>query len=344
LQEGQAAEAARLLESYLRRQGGTADEFMLLGIALHQAGQGLAGLQALEQAVELEPGNAAAHMNLGQVYRDFGRHPQALAQMERALELRPDYPAASRAAEELRRQLAPPPPQPMGAGAAGYPVAGAGMRLPGGADAMPAAVGVGGDGIDTRPLGARLREAIVQLVTRPGHAVNGGLDSFFNTPGAAGAVVTLFMVSVVLEMLLRLLTPEGREGGALSLAVILGPVLRVIVCAAVIAGFNQVTGNSDEFAGDFGSLALGFGLIGGATRLVLMTVAFLVALVAMVGSPGSVMGVLLAIAVIAALWEFALQVWLVSAATDSNLFLTFVVLGAANTGAAVVTGMLVGGS
>src|SRR4051812_904294 len=76
LQEGQAAEAAQLLESYLRRNGGTADEFMLLGIALHQAGQGLAGLQALEQAVELEPGNAAAHMNLGQVYRDFGRHPQ----------------------------------------------------------------------------------------------------------------------------------------------------------------------------------------------------------------------------------------------------------------------------
>src|SRR5436309_8279142 len=122
LGQNQPAEAARILRLHLQRNPGTATDYMLLGVALSQSGQGLLALQALEQAVAMEPGNATAHYNLGQAYREFGRHREALAELERALQLRPDYPAAARAAGELRERLAPPPssgPPPLGAPAPG---------------------------------------------------------------------------------------------------------------------------------------------------------------------------------------------------------------------------------
>src|SRR5262245_60278051 len=100
------AEAARLLEQYLTDHEGTAAERMLLGVALAQSGEWLMAVQHLEEAVAMEPGNAAAHHNLGLVYREGKRDREALAAFERALKLRPNYPAAARAATELRKRIA----------------------------------------------------------------------------------------------------------------------------------------------------------------------------------------------------------------------------------------------
>src|SRR5262245_29148851 len=102
LQQDRAAEAARVMRGYLSRHEGTASDLVQLGVALAQWGEGLAAIPPLEQAVAMEPNNAAAHFNLGQVYRQGGRQREALAAFERALQLRPDYPAAARAAAELR--------------------------------------------------------------------------------------------------------------------------------------------------------------------------------------------------------------------------------------------------
>jgi tetratricopeptide (TPR) repeat protein len=110
LEQKQPAEAARMLRLYLQRHPGTATDYMLLGVALSESGEGLMALETLEQAVALEPGNAVAHYNLGEAYQGFGRHREALTEWERALQLRPDYPAAARAIADVRRHLAAPPP------------------------------------------------------------------------------------------------------------------------------------------------------------------------------------------------------------------------------------------
>ena len=49
-------------------------------------------------------------------------------------------------------------------------------------------------------------------------------------------------------------------GGGFDVSVLLYPIVSVLVSALVIAGFNRLTGTTDEFATDFGSLALGFAL------------------------------------------------------------------------------------
>src|SRR5438034_6186982 len=122
LQQNRAAEAARVMRGYLSSHTGKAADLVLLGVALAQSGEGLAAIQPLEQAVGMEPNNAVAQFNLGQVYRQGGRQREALAAFERALQLRPDYPAAARAAAELRAAAAPaaggpiPAAAPAGAG------------------------------------------------------------------------------------------------------------------------------------------------------------------------------------------------------------------------------------
>src|SRR5256885_770547 len=48
-----------MLRLHLQRHPGTATEYMLLGVALSESGEGLMALQTLEQAVALEPDNPA---------------------------------------------------------------------------------------------------------------------------------------------------------------------------------------------------------------------------------------------------------------------------------------------
>jgi cytochrome c-type biogenesis protein CcmH/NrfG len=106
LERHQSSEAAQLLRLHLQQHAGTAAEYMLLGVALAESGEGLMALETLEQAVALEPKNAVAHFNLGQAYHQFARNREALCEWERALQLRPSYPAATRAIAEIHRQSA----------------------------------------------------------------------------------------------------------------------------------------------------------------------------------------------------------------------------------------------
>lgn len=112
LQQNRPAEAARIVRLRLQRHTGTAAEYMLLGVALCESGEGLMAVETLEQAVAMEPENAAAHYNLGEAYHTLGRDQEARAEWVRALQLRPDYPAVTRALAELRRPPAAPASAP----------------------------------------------------------------------------------------------------------------------------------------------------------------------------------------------------------------------------------------
>ena len=324
LGQNQPAEAARILRLHLQRNPGTATDYMLLGVVLSQSGQGLLALQALEQAVAMEPGNATAHYNLGQAYREFGRHREALAELERALQLRPDYPAATRAIGEVRRHLVAP------SGANIQPPAGAASPAPLGPPLLPPE----GELVDDRPLLQRLLSAAWQLIGSPGQAFNGGLDHFFNTPGAVGAVVTFFLVSVGLSTVAAWFsTPHGEgSGGALLM---LSSVVSVIATAGTIAMFNQLTGGVGDFGSDFGSLALSFALIEATLSLVSTP---LILLAAPAGAAGFVVG----LAFVVGLWKYGLELGLVMATTEINLFTAIVLLAVARIVSAIATGMVIG--
>jgi tetratricopeptide (TPR) repeat protein len=341
LQQNRPADAAVLLEEYLKTTAGTASDYMLLGAALTQSGQGMMALQALEQAVELEPDNPAAHFNLGQGYRQFGRRSDALTEFERALQLRPDYPAAARAAEELRQPATPPAGSAAAAGAAGAAPGAAAPAFPEDLSSEP---------VDERPLGTQLIDITRQLILSPGRAVDGGLNRFFNTPGAGGAILGLLLLTIAIEVLVWLLAPAGErsiDGRTVVVAkdpldlvsTVLGPFITILTCAGAIAAFNRITGDSDSFAEQFSSLTLGFGLITATTRLVLIPTVLLAALLGLAG----VSPVLLFFAFLGViLWALYLEVRLVYAATDINLILAVLLLGAATTAAHMVNSAVLG--
>jgi tetratricopeptide (TPR) repeat protein len=116
LRTNRPAEAAALLRALLAVRMGTAEDYMLFGIALAQTGATSAALEALEQAVVIDPRDPVAHFNLGQVYRQAGRDRQALRAFDRACSLRPDYRVAITAAAEMRGRDAP-----LGLGLSGQP-------------------------------------------------------------------------------------------------------------------------------------------------------------------------------------------------------------------------------
>jgi hypothetical protein len=342
LQQNRPADAASLLEEYLKTTAGTATDYMLLGVALTQSGQGMMALQALEQAVELDPANAAAHLNLGHAYRQFGRRSDALAAFERALQLRPDYPAAARAAAELRRQTS---------AAAGF----GGGAIPHGATlgAPPPAASdeLLGEPVDERPLVVQLLEIVRQLILSPSRAIDGGLNRFFSAPGAGGAVLGLLLLTIAVEVLIWLLVPASQQnvnGRMVTVSkeplqlvgTLIGPFLTILTCAAIIAAFNRITGDSDSIEGDFRMLTLGFGLITATTRLVIIPAVPLVALMGLAGIPPALL-FLIFVAVL--IWALFLEVRMVYAATDIPLVLVIVLLSAATTGAAMVNGAVLGG-
>jgi hypothetical protein len=297
---------------------------MLLGVALSQAGQGLLALQALEQAVALEPENAAAHYNLGQAYQGFGRHREAVTELERALQLRPDYPAATRAIGEARRHLVAPSSESI------QPPGGAASYGPLGPPLFP----LEGEPVDDRPLLQRLLGAAWQLIGSPRQAFNGGLDSFFNTPGAIGAVVTFFLVSVGLATVAAWFSaPRGEgSGGALLM---LSSVVSVIATAGTIATFNRLGGGIGDFGADFGSLALSFALIEATLSLVSTP---LILLAGPAGAAGLVAGLIFVVG----LWKYGLELGLVMATTEINLMTAMLLLAVARIVAGIATVTVIG--
>src|SRR5207244_2769898 len=92
--------------------------------------------------------------------------------------------------------------------------------------------------VDDRPVLPRLLDAARQLIVSPGRAFNGGLDVFFNTPGAVGAIVVFFLLSVgVSTAAAWFSTPRGA--GAAAVLMMLASVVNVVATAGTIAVFNQ---------------------------------------------------------------------------------------------------------
>jgi tetratricopeptide (TPR) repeat protein len=206
IEQKQPAEAARILRLHLASHPGTATEYKLLGVALSGSGEDLLALQALERAAEMDPENAAAHYNLGLAYKEFGRHREAIAAMERSLQLRPDHPAATRSLAELRQRTTASP------GGGGEPW-GSPVLIP----QTPSPTFSPESGLaEDRSLLSRLLEAAWQLVWSPARALNGGMDTFFNTPGAVGAVIGFFLVSIGLATAGALAAGSHGEGAASS--------------------------------------------------------------------------------------------------------------------------------
>jgi hypothetical protein len=91
---GQAADAARLLESALRLQPGLAEAHSGLGSVLRDLGRPEEALASCRAAIALRPGLAQAHCNLGALLDDAGRSEEAIASYRRALEIDPALAAA----------------------------------------------------------------------------------------------------------------------------------------------------------------------------------------------------------------------------------------------------------
>jgi len=185
--------------------------------------------------------------------------------------------------------------------------------------------------VDERPVAVRLLAAAWQLLISPGQAMNGGLDGFFNTPGAVGAVVNFFLLSVSVTILVSL-SSLTRSSGIIAVIVGLAGVLNVAATAATIATFNRLTGGIGDFAADFGSLALSFAMIQATLSLL---AAPLIPLAGMVGAGTG-------LALIIGLWTYALEVALVMAATDINIITAMALLAAANFVARIATGVVFG--
>jgi hypothetical protein len=321
LEQKQPAEAARLLEQSLREHPGGASDHMLLGIALAQSGEWLMAVQHLEEAVAQEPGNAAAHHNLGLVYRQGGRDRDALAAFERALARRPAYPAAAQAAAEVRRKLA-------GATAGERaPLAGATGASP----APGAPMTRWEEPVEEGSVGQRLLTAMGQLLFSPGAALGGGLDRFFGTPGAIGAVVGLYVVSLVVMGVVAWLSPAPEPGeaaaGALLLAItplaIVAGILTVAASAATVALYNVVTGSSQGFLAEFGSIALSLALVSATFSFVTAPIGLILALA---GATGGIV----ILSIVTGIWALGLEVAIVEGATEMSWAPALVLLIAAN--------------
>jgi hypothetical protein len=186
-----------------------------------------------------------------------------------------------------------------------------------------------------------------QLVGSPGEAMEFGLDNFYNTPGAIRAVYQSFTLSVIVAAFLAWLTPSergGTESAGLASSIpfaVFFSVVSVIVAAAFIAGYNRLTGETNDFTGDFGSLALSFALIA-ATITLLVAPVHLVMLLA-----GATSGARF-LSLVGGLWTFVLQMFLVMVMAGLNVIAAFVLLVLANivgvVGALMIALLFVGGA
>lgn len=90
--QGDPAAAAPFYRAIIARDGQHPVALHLLGLALHQQGQGVEGLAFLERALQVAPDYAAAWVNLGSLYQALGRPEQAEAVYRKALVLQPADP------------------------------------------------------------------------------------------------------------------------------------------------------------------------------------------------------------------------------------------------------------
>src|SRR5205823_2996879 len=102
-----------------------------------------------------------------------------------------------------------------------------------------------------------------------------------------------------------------RSAGGIAVILMLAGAINVVATAATVATFNRLTGGIDDFAGDFGSLALSFAMIEATLSLVSAP------LMLLAGPLGTGFATGLALAI--GLWTYGLQLALVMATTEINL-------------------------
>lgn len=88
-QAGRLDEAKRNYEAILRQHPNNVDALQLLGVLIHQQGDGKAGLVYLEKAVALDATNAAARNNIGGVLRALARYQEAETHFAASVRLAP---------------------------------------------------------------------------------------------------------------------------------------------------------------------------------------------------------------------------------------------------------------
>jgi hypothetical protein len=359
LQQNQPGEAVQAIRRYLSYAPGRAIDYLLLGVAEAQAGAGLQAIAALEHAASMDPRDPTIAYNLGVLYRQAGRGHEALAAFERAVDLRPDYDAACRALEQMRQQIGDITHAPTAAGP--VPVAGGAVRCPhcgmdsrspiscewcghsmvttlaageAGATAI-AAVAMANAEDETLASGSlmqRVLRAGWAVIVDPIGAFNGGLDTFFNSPGAPGAVVACYTLSLIPPLIMLLLQPStARVGnempkGAQVIFVLVSSFVAVLLTSSVIAFYNLVTGGSDGFLGDFGSLALSFAFISATIHLFCLPVTLPLQLT----HANSILSPGVLVFIGQWFWVLVLEIMLVVAATDLSGFPAFILLLFAN--------------
>lgn len=96
IEQGQADQGIRLLESVVESAPEVSGPIIDLGIAAHRAGDLEAAEAHLLQAREINPEHPVAHNELGIIYRKTGRFALARSSYEAALALYPGYHHARR--------------------------------------------------------------------------------------------------------------------------------------------------------------------------------------------------------------------------------------------------------
>ncbi len=104
LRRGEAALAAALLETLIRRDPRDAGALGLAGAVALQRGERQRAIELLSRALALAPGDASSHSNLAVAYLRERRTDDARRHLQRALELQPDSPEALVNLANLHRQ------------------------------------------------------------------------------------------------------------------------------------------------------------------------------------------------------------------------------------------------
>jgi tetratricopeptide (TPR) repeat protein len=90
-QQGQLEQARLLYEGVLRQQAHHVDTLHLLGVLHFQQGNAAQAATLIQQSIQLQATNPGSHMNLGNALLSLKQWDASLASYIRALELKPDY-------------------------------------------------------------------------------------------------------------------------------------------------------------------------------------------------------------------------------------------------------------